>query len=83
MLWLSSLVSYHGPTHFALWTFAIIFVLGWAFQLSGHLIEGNMPAFISGPSLALIAPLFLTAELCFKLGRMQQLREDIHIPPGD
>lgn len=77
LLWLANLVSYHGPTSSALWIFLITFILGWALQLIGHLFEGNRPALLDNVWQALIAPMFLTAELFFLGGRMQDLQEQI------
>jgi len=81
MLWISSLISYAGPTRFALWTFAITFVIGWALQLIGHLIEGKRPALVDNLWQALIAPLFLVAELSFMAGRMSDLKQQMHPEP--
>lgn len=81
LLWLASLVSYKGPTHTALWIFVLTFVLGWALQLIGHLIEGRRPALMDNFWQALIAPLFLTAELFFMAGRMNDLKEQIYGKP--
>ncbi|KTD36499.1 transmembrane protein [Legionella nautarum] len=77
LLWLANLVSYYGPTRSALWIFLITFILGWALQLIGHFFEGNRPAFLDNIWQALIAPMFLTAELFFLGGRMQNLQEQI------
>lgn len=80
LLWISSLISYAGPTHFSLWSLFIIGLLGIACQLSGHIMVGKKPAFMDDFSQTLIAPLYLTAEVCFMLGRMQTLKEQIHGP---
>ncbi|WP_347251342.1 Mpo1-like protein [Legionella sp.] len=78
LLWFAHLVSYYGPTSTALWIFIVTFVLGWAIQLIGHLMEGNRPAFTDNLWQALIAPMFLTAEVFFLSGRMQDLKAQIH-----
>jgi uncharacterized membrane protein YGL010W len=78
LLWISSLVSHAGPTAFAFWTFIIVFILGCGLQLVGHMIEGKKPALLDNAWHALIAPLFLTAEVCFMLGQMQALKEQVH-----
>lgn len=83
LLWISSLISYAGPTAFALWTFLIILVLGVALQLLGHLLEGRKPAFMDSSTQFLVAPLFLTAEICFLLGHMHGLQEQIYGPLAD
>lgn len=78
LLWLSSIISFAGPTRFALWVFFITFVVGWILQLTGHLIEGKKPAFMEGITQASIAPLYIVAEVCFMLGRMQSLSDQMH-----
>jgi uncharacterized membrane protein YGL010W len=78
MLWLADLINYNGPTSFALWAFVVIFLLGAAFQLVGHLIQGNKPAFVKYPYDALAAPLFITAELYFMAGKLKGLQQEIH-----
>ncbi len=78
LLWLSSLFSHHGPTKLGIWAFIITFILGWGLQLYGHFVEGKKPAFMTNLSQALIAPLFLTAELFFKAGYMKSLKEQIY-----
>jgi len=78
MLWISSLISFAGPTRFALWVFFITFVVGWILQITGHLIEGRKPAFMDSVTQALIAPLFLVAEVFFMAGKMPALRDEMH-----
>ncbi|VEG91608.1 Mpo1 family 2-hydroxy fatty acid dioxygenase [Legionella spiritensis] len=78
LLWISSMISYAGPTRSALWLFVIFLVLGVVLQLSGHFIEGRKPAFMDNMKQALIAPLYLTAELCFMAGFMKSLQETLH-----
>lgn len=77
LLWLASLVTAHGPTGTALWIFVFTFVIGWAFQLAGHFIEGRRPALMDNFWQALIAPLFLTAELFFLAGYFTDLKVQI------
>lgn len=78
LLWLASWFNYAGPTKLGLWVFIITFVLGWGFQLYGHYLEGKKPAFMDNLLQALIAPLFLTAELFFMVGYMNSLKEQIY-----
>lgn len=61
-----------SPT--ALTIAATVFVLGWALQLLGHKLEGNRPALLTNLAQALVAPLFLLAELGFALGLRRDLR---------
>ncbi|KTD07745.1 DUF962 domain-containing protein [Legionella jamestowniensis] len=82
LLWLAHLISWAGPTRGALWTFVFTFVFGWAIQLAGHYIEGKRPALIDNFWQALIAPLYLTAEIFFKYGRMNKLETAIHGEPA-
>ncbi|WP_133130184.1 DUF962 domain-containing protein [Legionella yabuuchiae] len=78
LLWLSDLINYAGPTAFSVWSFIIIFLLGCAFQLAGHLIEGSKPALWNNPKDSLAAPMFITAELFFKAGKMNSLKKEIY-----
>ncbi len=77
-VWLSSLISHGGPRSFSLWFFAITMLLGLLLQLIGHMLEGKRPALVDNIWQALIAPLYLIAELIFKTGRMQDLQRQIH-----
>lgn len=78
LLWLASWFNQYGPTTLGVWAFIITFVLGWALQLYGHYIEGKRPAFMTNISQALIAPLFLMAELFFMAGYMEPLKQQIY-----
>ncbi|WP_133128038.1 Mpo1-like protein [Legionella nagasakiensis] len=78
LLWIADLFNYAGPTSFALWSFVILLVLGCFLQLVGHFIEGKRPALTDNFWQALVAPLFLLAELFFLAGKMQTLKEEIH-----
>ncbi|KTD17856.1 Mpo1 family 2-hydroxy fatty acid dioxygenase [Legionella jordanis] len=80
-LWIADLISWAGPTRGALWTFAVCFIVGWVFQFIGHFMEGRRPALADNFWQALIAPLYLTAELFFKAGRMENLKRKIHGEP--
>jgi uncharacterized membrane protein YGL010W len=33
-----------------------LFVVGWIFQITGHLIEGNVPSFVRNPRYLLVGP---------------------------
>lgn len=78
LLWIASWFSEYGPTKLGLWTFMITFIVGWGLQFYGHFIEGKKPAFMVNVYQALIAPLFLVAELFFIAGYMQGLKEQIY-----
>lgn len=86
LLWIASWFNHSGPTTLGIWAFLITFIAGWGLQLYGHYIEGKKPAFMMNLCQALIAPLFLTAELFFMAGYMTPLKEQIHgkseeVPP--
>lgn len=83
LLWIANLISWTGPTSFSVWLFIIVFAIGWALQLTGHLLEGNRPALVDNLWQALVAPLYLTAELFFKYGRMKNLEKQIHGDTGE
>jgi uncharacterized membrane protein YGL010W len=55
--------------------FGISFVVGWIFQLMGHVFEGRRPALLDNFLQVFNAPLFLTLELLFVLG----IRRDMHL----
>lgn len=78
LLWLASWFNYSGPTKLGLWVFLITFVVGWGLQFYGHFIEGKKPAFMVNISQALIAPLFLMAEIIFMAGYMNDLKAQIY-----
>jgi uncharacterized membrane protein YGL010W len=82
LLWIADIISWAGPTRGALWTFVILFILGWVLQFAGHLIEGKRPALIYNFWQALLAPMYLTAEIFFKAGRMEKLKTEIHGEPS-
>lgn len=81
LLGLAHLVTRYGPDSRSLWTFVITFVLGWALQLIGHFIEGKRPALVDNLWQALIAPMFLTAELFFATGYLHDLKQQIEGEP--
>jgi uncharacterized membrane protein YGL010W len=58
------------------WTsFGILFVGGWIIQLVGHAFEGRKPALVDNLLQALIAPVFLVAEVAFGLGMRKPLHD--------
>lgn len=54
-----------------------LFVIGWIIQFIGHYYEGKKPAFVDDLIGLAIGPLFVAAELAFKLGMRLELRADI------
>lgn len=59
------------------WIFLATFICGWGFQIIGHIIEGRRPALLSNFFQVFIAPLFLIAEVYFKLGIKKDLEENV------
>ncbi len=81
LLGLAHLVSRYGPDSQSLWIFLITFVLGWALLLIGHFIEGKRPALVDNLWQALVAPMFLMAELLFLTGHLHDLQQQIEGGP--
>ncbi len=69
----AALIDRHGlPLMW--WTTALLFVVGWLFQLLGHSVfERRRPAFVDDLSHTLIGPMFVVAKLLVWLG----LRSDL------
>ena len=59
-----------------------LFVVGWVFQLVGHVWEGRKPAFVDDLIGLLIGPLFIVAELGFALGLRTEVRDAIERQVG-
>ena len=53
-------------------------VVGWAIQLLGHYFEGRRPALVDNFIQALMAPLFLIAEVLFYFENRKKLEEDVN-----
>lgn len=58
------------------------FIVGWAFQLVGHVWEGRKPAFVDDIRGLLVGPMFVTAEVWFALGGGKSLRDQIDAEAG-
>src|SRR3982750_4489460 len=57
------------PLFFFNWRWALgLFVVGWAFQFVGHIIEGNQPAFFRNPIYLLVGPLWLVRRALSAVG---------------
>ena len=65
-----------GPAT-ALTVFALAFVGGWILQLVGHVFEGRRPALVDNVFQALIAPIFLMAEVLFAFGYKRDVAERV------
>lgn len=76
--YLAGLLSNSGPSEAGVWTFIILFLIGWGCQLGGHIVEKKRPALADNLSQAWIAPLFLMAELYFYFGKFYELQSEIY-----
>jgi uncharacterized membrane protein YGL010W len=70
------------PTALWLTTGIALFVIGWIFQLIGHVFEGRKPAFIDDLVGLLIGPLFIVVELLALMGAMRALTSRINHRAG-
>lgn len=61
---------------------AALFVIGWVLQFVGHYFEGKKPAFVDDLVGLLVGPLFIMAELGFKLGLRKPLQQAIEQVAG-
>ena len=70
----AALIDKHGLA--AMWcTTAVLFVVGWFFQLLGHAVfEGRKPAFMDDLSHTLIGPMFVVAKLLVGFGLRRDLQ---------
>ncbi|MBZ9613491.1 DUF962 domain-containing protein [Rheinheimera maricola] len=59
-----------------------LFVVGWVLQFVGHYYEGKKPAFVDDIIGLFVGPLFIIAELAFKLGLRKPLQHDIEQAAG-
>jgi uncharacterized membrane protein YGL010W len=57
------------PLFFFTWRWALVlFIVGWAFQFIGHLVEGNQPAFFRNPMYLLVGPWWLVRRAASAIG---------------
>ncbi|MEO7105305.1 MAG: Mpo1-like protein [Rhodoferax sp.] len=59
-----------------------LFVVGWIFQLLGHVYEGKKPAFVDDLTGLIIGPLFVVAEVGFAMGMRVEIEEQIEQRAG-
>ncbi|MCP5161075.1 MAG: DUF962 domain-containing protein [Hahellaceae bacterium] len=59
-----------------------MFVVGWIIQFIGHYYEGKKPAFVDDLIGLAIGPLFVAAEVAFKLGLRDELNQAIEQRAG-
>jgi uncharacterized membrane protein YGL010W len=76
MLWGAEPLSQASFTISLAW-FLVLFVVGWALQLWGHVYEGRKPALVDNLFQIFVAPIFLAAEVFFALGYKPQLHEAV------
>ncbi len=95
MLWGADALS-QAPLGASLASFLVLFVVGWALQLWGHVYEGRKPALVDNLFQVFVAPIFLAAEVFFALGYKPGLHQAVQrramamraqsgigAPPGD
>jgi uncharacterized membrane protein YGL010W len=76
--WLDNMISPDGVTWSSFIWFLITFIFGWTFQLVGHAIEGRKPALCDNFFASVfVAPLFIVAEIFFRLGWKKDLQAAI------
>lgn len=73
---ISQILTPHGPSKFNFIVFLVLFIVGWILQLIGHYFEKNRPALLDDLSQIFIAPLFIVAEIMFKYGYFESLKEE-------
>ena len=59
-----------------------MFVVGWVFQLVGHVYEGKKPAFVDDLAGLIIGPLFVVAEVGFAIGMRAEVEQQIEETAG-
>lgn len=58
------------------------FFVGWVIQFVGHYFEGRKPAFLDDVMGLAIGPLFVVAEVLFKLGAYSELKQQVEERSG-
>ena len=71
-----------GNANIMLSVAGVLFVLGWILQLVGHRYEGIKPAFTTDLAGLIIGPLFVMAEIFFKLGLKNNLKDYVEARVG-
>jgi uncharacterized membrane protein YGL010W len=65
------------PFSESLTIFLVVKLGGWVIQLVGHVFEGRRPALVDNLVQALMAPLFLIAEVLFFFGIRKSLQKEV------
>ncbi len=85
-LWVSGLFlsAWVATLDDAIWLAAGVggFLLGWVIQFVGHYFEGRKPAFFDDVMGLAIGPLFVLAEVLFKLGLFSELAQEVENRSG-
>lgn len=81
LLLVAELMALEG-TVFAVKSFAVLFIVGWVIQFTGHIFEGRKPALFDNLTQVFIAPAFLIAEVLFMLGLEQGLKAEVESRAG-
>ncbi len=88
LLYFAEIMALEG-TVFAVKSFAVLFIVGWVIQFTGHVFEGRKPALFDNLTQVFIAPAFLIAEVLFMLGLEQKLKAEVearavnYMPKGE
>ena len=56
-----------------------LFILGWVFQLVGHVFEGRRPALVDNLFQGILGPMFLVYEVFVHLGLRQPLQAKVKV----
>jgi uncharacterized membrane protein YGL010W len=60
------------PGFFFNWRWALaVFIVGWVFQLVGHAVERNQPAFFRNPIFLLVGPLWILRRAAEAIGLLK------------
>src|SRR5712692_2564160 len=71
------MITIAWPLFFFSWRWALsLFIIGWIFQLAGHAIEGNQPAFFRNPLYLLAGPWWLVRHTAEALGLLKPPRQN-------
>ncbi|SDD34482.1 DUF962 domain-containing protein [Kordiimonas lacus] len=76
LLYLAEILALEGVA-FAVKSFAVLFIVGWAIQFTGHIFEGRKPALFDNLTQVFIAPAFLIAEVLFMMGLETGLKKEV------
>ena len=80
-LWLGQMLAVQTTVIWLSWGIGL-FVAGWLFQFIGHYYEGKKPAFVDDIMGLAIGPIFVAAELAFKLGLRKELQHAVEASVG-